>query len=49
MFYLATDASEVGLGAVLFKFDEDISISYFNASRNLRPSERNFPSFELKC
>ncbi|CAF1039840.1 unnamed protein product, partial [Brachionus calyciflorus] len=49
-FHLATDASGVGIAGVLFQYDEQNNekvIAY--ASRNLRPSERNYPAIELEC
>ncbi|KAI5720243.1 hypothetical protein M8J77_003912 [Diaphorina citri] len=49
-FYLQTDASEVGLGAVLFQYAEDNSkrvISF--ASAKLSPTESRYSSNEREC
>ncbi|CAF1122252.1 unnamed protein product [Brachionus calyciflorus] len=48
--HLATDASGVGIAGVLFQYDEQNNekvVAY--ASRNLKPSERNYPALKLEC
>lgn len=48
-FLLQTDASDVGIGAVLCQRygDADKPVAYF--SRKLLPREKNFPTVEKEC
>ena len=48
-FILHTDASDLGLGAVLYQYDNDNGkrvVAY--ASRSLSPSEKNYPAHKLE-
>lgn len=47
-FTLHTDASSVGLGAVLYQVQDGKTKVIAYASRGLRPSERNYPAHKLE-
>ena len=46
---LRVDASNVGLGAVLLQYWENIPQPVFYASRKLLPRERNYSAIEKEC
>ena len=48
-FCLRVDASNVGLGAVLLQYWENIPQPVFYASRKLLPRERNYSAIEKEC
>ena len=49
LFIVYTDASELGLGAVLYQKDEtDLKRVIAYASRTLSPSERKYPACKLE-
>ena len=47
-FRLHTDASNVGLGSVLYQCQDDVDRVVAYASRSLKPSERNYPAHKLE-
>ncbi|KAJ8044259.1 hypothetical protein HOLleu_11669 [Holothuria leucospilota] len=48
-FILKTDASDIGLGAVLMQRDADQCFPIYYASRKLLPRERNYAVIEREC
>lgn len=48
-FVLQTDASDIGLGAVLFQRDGDTEKVVSYCSRKLTPSEQKFSTTEKEC
>eukprot|EP00745_Piridium_sociabile_P042744 TRINITY_DN8657_c0_g1_i1.p1 TRINITY_DN8657_c0_g1~~TRINITY_DN8657_c0_g1_i1.p1 ORF type:complete len:1461 (-),score=280.53 TRINITY_DN8657_c0_g1_i1:179-4561(-) len=49
MFYLRTDASETGIGAILFQQQEGEIFPLACASKKLNQAERNYPTIEKEC
>lgn len=47
VFILHTDASDVGIGAVLTNEDDDLPVAYY--SRKLLPRERNYATVDREC
>ena len=48
-FCLRTDASMIGIGAVLFQYCDDIPFPVHYISRKLLPAERNYATVEREC
>ena len=47
-FFLTTDASSLGLGAVLYQKQDGVDKVIAYASRGLRPTEKNYPAHKLE-
>ena len=47
-FKLHTDASNVGIGAVLYQRQDDVDRVVAYANRSLKPSEKNYPAHKLE-